>query len=60
MFKLISLIVFGLVRRVYGEFTPKAELDLQNELYLDLGLDREQAKKKNRFYLRGEIWKTVQ
>lgn len=46
MFKSISLIVFGLVRRVYGEFTPKAEIELQNKLYRDLDLDREQAKKR--------------
>ena len=46
MFKLISLIVPGLVRRVYGEFTPKTEIENQNKLYLDLGLDREQAKQK--------------
>jgi predicted O-methyltransferase YrrM len=46
MFKSISRIVPGLARRVYGEFTPKAEIATQNRLYLDLGLDRDQALKK--------------
>ena len=46
MFKSISLIVSGLARRAYGEFTPKADIVNQNELYLTLGLDREQAIQK--------------
>ncbi len=46
MLKSISRIVSGLARRVYGEFMPEEEIAIQNRLYLNLGLDRDQAIKK--------------
>ena len=46
MLKIMSSIIVGLVRGIYGEFTSKDEVKNQNELYQDLGLDREQALAK--------------